>query len=230
MTGSHKTVGRVGSICVLDGPVEWVLVHVDVRECHAARLTRRAAHGDTSGGGARHMTRGTHQPFAATAPRDPSLGMSPNNGSAKEPRRVEAPALRLGERHRRPRPDSVTLNRRAKRAPRLEPPALCERRAGAGASTTRPRQRCPTRSRIAPLPGRCAKEPDRRAGVIGIKIPSRSIANVALTDGACRELPALTEKTRNSGAADRECLFVRTGPQRVANDPDARSSHMRSLS
>ena len=34
--------------------------------------------------------------------------------------------------------------------------------------------------------------------------------NVGLTDGACRELPARTDKTCDSGAADRECLVVPT--------------------
>ena len=47
----------------------------------------------------------------------------------------------------------------------------------------------------APLPHRCALEPHRNKGVIGIAMPPRSIEHVALADGACRDLPALTEKT-----------------------------------
>ena len=60
-------------------------------------------------------------------------------------------------------------------------------------------------------------------------MPWRSIEDVAPTDGTCRDLPAPTERTDDSGAADRECLFVRLKSGRVANDPDARSSQMRSL-
>ena len=116
VTGSHKIVRRVGSICVLDGPFERAVAHADVRESHGVRMTRQAARGDTSGGEARHAARGTRQPFAANGPRDPSLGMSPHNGPAKETRRIEPPVLRRGERHRRPRPDSATLPGRARRA------------------------------------------------------------------------------------------------------------------
>ena len=68
--------------------------------------------------------------------------------------------------------------------------------------------------------------PDRTRGIIGIKLPLRSVEHVAFTDGACRDLTAPTEKTSDSGAADRECLLLRTGPRRAANSPDARSSQM----
>ena len=74
------------------------------------------------------------------------------------------------------------------------------------------------------------RSPDRRAGIIGIEMPPRSIENVALTDGACRDLPAPTERTADSGAADRECLLARIKSGRAANHPEARSSQMQSSS
>ena len=40
------------------------------------------------------------------------------------------------------------------------------------------------------------RSPDRRAGIIGIEMPPRSIENVALTDGACRDLPRADRKDR----------------------------------
>ena len=69
---------------------------------------------------------------------------------------------------------------------------------------------------------------NRTWGVIGIEMPLRSIEDVALADGACRNLTAPTNRTCNSGAADRECLLVQLKSRRVAKDHDARSSQMRS--
>ena len=42
------------------------------------------------------------QPFTANVPRDPARGLSPHDGPAKEPRRIEPPALRLCEGARPP--------------------------------------------------------------------------------------------------------------------------------
>ena len=36
-----------------------------------------------------------HRPFTANVPRDPVRGLSPHEGAAKEPRRIESPALPL---------------------------------------------------------------------------------------------------------------------------------------
>ena len=66
------------------------------------------------------------------------------------------------------------------------------------------------------------RSPDRGDSIIGIKLPSRSIEDVALTDGACRDLPALTEMTDDSGAAARECHVARNEFRPAADDPDAR--------
>ena len=44
-------------------------------------------------------------------------------------------------------------------------------------------------------PRRCAKEPDRGAGIIEIEMPRRSIEHVAPVDGTCRDLPAVTAPT-----------------------------------
>ena len=46
-----------------------------------------------------------------------------------------------------------------------------------------------------PVPRRWAKEPDRGAGIIEIEMPRRSIEHVALADGTCRDLPAVTAPT-----------------------------------
>ena len=70
------------------------------------------------------------------------------------------------------------------------------------------------------------KSVDRRAGIIGIEMPLRSIEHVARTDGACHDLPALTERAGDSVAAHRECPLLRIGSRRAANHPDARSSQM----
>ena len=43
--------------------------------------------------------------------------------------------------------------------------------------------------------GRWAMEPDRRAGVIGINMPGRSVEAVASTDGPFRNEPVPTEET-----------------------------------
>ena len=56
---------------------------------------------------------------------------------------------------------------------------------------------------------RYAKEPNRRAGVSGIKMRSRSIEDVSLADGASGNLPVPTEETDDSGAAARECHVAR---------------------
>ena len=51
---------------------------------------------------------------------------------------------------------------------------------------------------------RCAMEPDRRAGVIGINMHWRSVEDVASTDGPSRNVPVPTEETDAPGAAARE--------------------------
>ena len=65
VTGSHKTVGRVGSICLLDGPIKSAFANPNARECDDARITRQAARSDASGGRTRPLTSGTRQPFVA---------------------------------------------------------------------------------------------------------------------------------------------------------------------
>ena len=62
------------------------------------------------------------------------------------------------------------------------------------------------------------KSVDRRAGIIGIEMPLRSIEHVARTDGACHDLPALTERAGDSGA-DREIPLLRIGSRRAATIP-----------
>ena len=47
-------------------------------------------------------------------------------------------------------------------------------------------------------------EPDRRAGVIGINMPWRSVEDVASTDGRSRSVPVPTEETDDPGAAARD--------------------------
>ena len=61
-----------------------------------------------------------------------------------------------------------------------------------------------------PVPRRWAKEPDHSAGIIEIEMPRRSIEHVALADGTCRGLPAVTAPTEDSGAAAREYSLLRT--------------------
>ena len=84
---------------------------------------------------------------------DPFLGMSPHNDRAEEPWRVELPVLR--------RADTTeccdSMRRRIKQPDTATVPDWPNR---------------------APLPRRWAKEPDRRAGIIGIKMPRRSIEHV----------------------------------------------------
>ena len=77
----------------------------------------------------------------------------------------------------------------------------------------------------APL---CDGAPTAELASFGIEMPTRSIEDVALADGACRNLTAPTDRTCNSGAADRECLLVQLKSRRVAKDHDVRSSQMRS--
>ena len=90
--------------------------------------------------------------------------MSPHNGRAEEPRRVELPVLRRGDTTE----DRDSMRRRIKQP---DPATVPD---------------CPS---DAPVP-RWAKEPDRRAGIIGIEMPTRSIEHVDLADGASPDLPA----------------------------------------
>ena len=64
----------------------------------------------------------------------------------------------------------------------------------AGAQNNPTPRRCPTDPRDTPGPRRCAKEPDRRAGIIGIEMPKRSIEHGGLADGAAPETAPMTEK------------------------------------
>ena len=138
------------------------------------------------------------------------------------------PCCGAGTATKRPEPDSVTLDSPTRQAQCLEPPAACGRKRASAhqqpdpADGARPVRGC---AAAAPLcdGARTAQ------GITGIELPRRSIEHVAPTDGTCRDLPAPTERTDDSGAADRECLFVRLKSGRVANDPDARSGQMRSL-
>ena len=45
------------------------------------------------------------------------------------------------------------------------------------------------------VPRRWAKESDRGAGIIEIEMPRHSIEHVALADGTCHDLPAVTTAT-----------------------------------
>ena len=76
---------------------------------------------------------------------------------------------------------------------------------------------------------RCAMEPDRRVGVIGINMPWRSVEDVASTDGPSRNVPVPTEETDDPGAAARECHVARNRFRPAATDPEARRSQMRVL-
>ena len=66
VTGSHKSVGRDGSICVLDGPSkEPAPDETLARESHCVRMTREAARGDANGGHTRTVPCETLRPFSA---------------------------------------------------------------------------------------------------------------------------------------------------------------------
>ena len=111
--------------------------------------------------------------------------MSPHNDRAEEPWRVELPVLR--------RADTTeccdSMRRRIKQPDTATVPDWPTARSS---------------------PRRCAKEPDRGAGIIEIEMPRRSIEHVALADGTCRGLPAVTAPTEDSGAAAREYSLLRT--------------------
>ena len=74
---------------------------------------------------------------------------------------------------------------------------------------------------------RCAKEPNRHAGVSGIKMRSRSIEDVSLADGASGNLPVPTEETDDRGAAARKCHVARKGLRPAATNATARRGPMR---
>ena len=79
VTGSHKTIGRGGSICVLGGPFELVFVNENARACDDARMTRRAARGDTNGDDTRTVPRATLRRFAANRSGDPNVSWRPES-------------------------------------------------------------------------------------------------------------------------------------------------------
>ena len=89
--------GRDGSKPMLDGPSSGRFSDGRPASAPAVRTTRRAARGDASDGETRQTERGPHQPFTATVPCDPVPGLSPHDGPATEPRRIESPALPLCE-------------------------------------------------------------------------------------------------------------------------------------
>ena len=60
---------------------------------------------------------------------------------------------------------------------------------------------------------RCAKEPNRRASVIGINMPLRSIEEMVDADGAHLRFARVDRKNPRQRAAVRECSLLRTRPR-----------------
>ena len=91
--------------------------------------------------------------------------------------------------------------------------------------------RCRDGDRLAhpPVPRRWAKEPDRRASIIRIEMPRRSIEHVDPPRRRSPRTARMTERTSAGGAADRECLVLPSRLRHAANNPNAHSSQMRSV-
>ena len=84
--------------------------------------------------------------------------------------------------------------------------------------------------RLTPRTRRCTREPrtcDLDSSPIGR--PRRPITGRGVADGACPDLTPPTEWKRDPAPPLERTQFARNGLRRAANDPDARSSQMRSL-
>ena len=78
----------------------------------------------------------------------------------------------------------------------------------------------------APAPP-CEGAPTAETASSGSKCPGARLRTWPSPTAHACDLPALTERTPDCGAADRECVLVLIGLRHAANDPDDRSSPIR---